>query len=262
MGIGEKIYTDSHITGFKEEIAKAAQQPDDQFFTWFNSAANRDAAFVRGQWDFALHIAAPLAPYLQKPEQKSVLEIGHGGGRILCAACRGFAKGFGVDIHDHNQLVRNELSQRGVNNVELLQADGHTLPLPDQSVDVIYSFVVLQHVQKIEIFQEYVQEAFRILTPGGLALLYFGRKCLVSQNRSASFTYWVDRAVELLLLRGGYQEKPARVNDINLIVSVPYARQVAQRAGFQVLDLVVSRKVVPDGARLYGSQHGLILRKS
>ena len=64
MGIGEKIYTDSHITGFKEEIAKAAQQPDDQFFTWFNSAANRDAAFVRGQWDFALHIAQAASLHL------------------------------------------------------------------------------------------------------------------------------------------------------------------------------------------------------
>jgi ubiquinone/menaquinone biosynthesis C-methylase UbiE len=261
MGIGEKIYTDSHITGFKEEIAKAAQQTDDRFFTWFNSAANTDAAFIRGQWDFALHIAAPLAPYLQKPEQKRVLEIGHGGGRILCAASRGFAKGFGVDIHDHNQLVHTELSRRGVHNVELLQGDGHTLPVPDQGVDVVYSFVVLQHVQKIKIFQEYVQEAFRILTPGGLALLYFGRKCFVSQNRSSPLAYWADRAAELLLLRGSYQEKAARINDINLIVSVPYARQVARQAGFQVLDLVVSRKIVPDGARLYGSQHGLVLHK-
>ena len=43
MGIGEKIYTNSHIQGFQEEIAKAAQQPEDTFFTWFNHAADKDA---------------------------------------------------------------------------------------------------------------------------------------------------------------------------------------------------------------------------
>ncbi len=130
-GIGKKIETRGHVTGFREEIAKARASSYDTFFTWFDFAESKDAAFVRGAWDFSIHVALPLAPYLEKTADKKVLDIGYGGGRMLAAAARHFGQAAGVDIHGESALVSEELAARGVRNCELFTTDGKTLPLPD-----------------------------------------------------------------------------------------------------------------------------------
>jgi tRNA G46 methylase TrmB len=98
MGLGKELETRGHVVGFKEEISKAAASTDDEFFTWFNSSKDKDAAFIRGSWDFMVHIALPSSKFLSTPEDKVALEIGHGGGRILAAASRHFQKVIGIDI--------------------------------------------------------------------------------------------------------------------------------------------------------------------
>ena len=175
MAIGPDIEQRGHITGFREEIGKAAATSPDAFFTWFDFAEGKDAAFRRGNWDFAHHIAGPLAPFIKKPENLEALEIGHGGGRLLAAASRYFRAVHGVDIHDQNERVLAEFAERGVRNANLRCADGSSLPLADASLDVVYSFIVLQHVERYEIFRRYLEETARVLKPGGLAVIYFGR---------------------------------------------------------------------------------------
>lgn len=260
MASGKDIETRGHIVGFREEIARAADTSEDVFFSWFNDARDKDVAFIRGAWDFSVHMAQPLAPYLSTPEDRIALEIGHGGARILAAASRHFGAVVGVDIHHNNALVESELNRRGIGNYQLLQSDGKTLPLADGSVDVVYSFIVLQHVETYEIFCGYLAETQRVLKPGGLAVLYFGRKSLLSLNRSSRWRYWVDRALERLLI-GKYRESAAKVNSTNLRVSLSHAKALARRRGFTVLRTLVSHKRVPDGTRLYGGQNGLVLRK-
>ncbi len=261
MNIGRKIETRNHIIGFREEINSVANQSKDAFFSWFNNADNTDAAFVRGQWDFIVHVGLPLAKYITKPETKVALEIGHGGGRILFAASKSFKKAIGVDIHNNNKLVEAELKSRGATNFELFRTDGSSIPVGDSMVDVVYSFIVLQHVEKIAIFREYLNETYRILKPNGIALLYFGRKYFLSSGRSSILFYLIDCCLERLLLRKGFKEFPAKVNCTNLIISPAYVKKLAVETRFRVLEKCVSHKNVPDGISLYGGQHGLILKK-
>ena len=261
MATGKEIEKRGHIVGFREEILKAAASSDDDFFIWFDSARDKDATFIRGSWDFIIHIALPASQFLSKPEDKVALEIGHGGGRILAAASRHFKNVIGIDIHDHNQIVESELSQRGIGNFRLIKTDGKELPLEDSSVDFVYSFIVLQHIEKYDIFKKYLNETNRVLKTNGIAVLYFGRKYLLSANRSSRFLYWIDRFAERILLPKGFQELPARVNETNLIVSLSYAKSLARRTGFEVLSQLVSHKKVPDGINLFGGQNGLVLRK-
>ncbi len=261
MPIGDKIEDRGHITGFREEIEKAAGRSADDFFTWFDAAADADASFIRGEWDFALHIANKIAPYVKEPEKKTILEIGYGGGRILAAAARSFGKAVGVDIHPNQALVDQELKKRGANNFQLFTADGTTLPCPDSSIDVVYTFIVLQHVERIAIWRAYFEETWRVLRPGGVAMLYFGRWAPFSLGRERPLAYWAERMGERFFLTKGYLEKPAHVNDTNLLVTVPYAKGYAKRLGFQVKSATVSRRRVPDGLAAYGSQHGLLLVK-
>ena len=261
MATGNKIEDRGHILGFREEIDSTARHSTNSFFTWFDNAEDADTAFIRGQWDFMVHIGLPLSPYISQPEKKIALEIGHGGGRILAAACRSFKKTIGIDIHDSNELVDRELRKRGVSNFNLLRVDGRNIPVEDHSVEIVYSFIVLQHVEKIVIFKNYLQETYRILRPGGVAILYFGRKYFFSKNRKSKILYWFDCFIEKLFLRNGFKEKTARVNETNLLVSSNFCRKFSNEIGFRVLEKVVSRKRVPDGMNLYGGQHGLILKK-
>lgn len=261
MATGKEIENRGHIVGFREEISRAAASSDDDFFTWFNSAKDKDTAFIRGSWDFIIHIALPASRFLSKPEDMTALEIGHGGGRILAAATRHFKDVIGSDIHDHNQKVENELKQRGIGNFRLIRTEGKELPLQNSSVDFVYSFIVFQHIEKYAIFKKYLGETNRVLKTNGIAILYFGRKSLLSANRSSRFLYWIDRFVEPILLPKGFRELSARVNETNLIVSLSHAKSLAREAGFEVLSTLVSHKKVPDGINLFGGQNGLVLRK-
>jgi SAM-dependent methyltransferase len=261
MATGEKIETRGHIVGFREEIDNASRRGKDAFFTWFDSAENADVAFVRGQWDFMVHIGLPLSKYVSNPENKIALEIGHGGGRILLAACRSFKKAIGIDIHNNNKLIEAELKSRGVSNFELFKTDGNAIPIEDSTVDVVYSFIVLQHVEKIDIFKRYLEETHRVLKCGGIAVLYFGRKCFYSLNSSSYCSYLIDCLLERLLLIRGFEELPAKVNCKNLIVSLRYAEKLAKKCGFLTLKKCVSHKKVLDGISLYGGQHGLVLKR-
>ncbi len=261
MATGEKVETRGHVVGFREEIDNVAHKGKDAFFTWFDSAKNADTAFLRGQWDFMVHIALPLSKYISSPEDKIALEIGHGGGRILLAACRSFKKTIGVDVHDNNKLVEEELKSRGVSNFELLKSDGSTIPVEDSAVDIVYSFIVLQHVEKIAVFKRYLEETHRVLKSGGIAVLYFGRKFFCRLNSNSRFSYSIDCLLERLLLRRGFEEIPAKVNFKNLVISLRYAEKLAKRCGFITLNRCVSHKKVPDGISLYGGQHGLVLKK-
>lgn len=250
-----------HIEGFREEIARAAGDSPESFFNWFDSSGGIDASFVRGEWDFALHFAPHFARHIRTPEEKTILEIGYGGGRILAAASRAFGRSIGVDIHDRQDLVADALRRRGIANFSLQASDGTRLPCPDGSVDAVYSFIVFQHLERIAIWNSYIRESHRVLKPGGVALLYFGRWAPLSLNRSRPWAYFAERLLEPVFLPGGFRELPAKVNDTNLLVSLSYARRQCRQAGFRIRKTLVSRKRVPDGLNLFGSQHGLLVEK-
>ena len=256
-----KIYPANQISDFRSQIDQAAGKSRDAFFTWFNEGAGADGSFVQGSWDFGIHIAYPLTVYIERPEELTCLELGHGGGRLLSAASRHFAKAVGVDIHDNNDLVLDELRQRGVRNVELHSSDGSSIPLADSGLDVVYSFIVLQHVEKIEVFKAYLRETYRVLRPGGFALLYFGRKVKWSINKKAQLLFRLDCLAENHWLPKGFMEIPAEVNHTNLLITRKFAKKLALGFGFRFLDYVVSYKSVPGGFGRYGGQHGILLSK-
>ncbi len=247
--------------GFRREIRLAAETSEDQFFSWFNHCEGKDAAFIRGTWDFIVHIAQPAAEFLSQPEKMTALEIGYGGGRILAAAGRSFGRVIGVDIHDHGALVARELQARGLSNFELLQSDGMVLPVKDDSIDAVYSFIVLQHVGAYACFENYFRQTWRVLKPQGIAVLYFGRKSRYSYNRTAYWRYLVDRVTESVRLPSGYEEFAAPINHTNLVVSMVQARRLARQIGFEVKRELVSRRNPPEGLARYGGQNGLVLRK-
>jgi arsenite methyltransferase len=99
---------------------------------------------------------------------ETVLDLGSGGGiDVLLSAQRvgPTGKAYGLDMTDEMLALANENKRKsGIANVEFLKGEIESIPLPDNSVDVIISNCVINlSADKDKV----LREAFRVLKPGG-----------------------------------------------------------------------------------------------
>jgi len=99
---------------------------------------------------------------------ETVLDLGSGGGiDVLLSAKRvgPTGKAYGLDMTDEMLALANENKRKaGAENVEFLKGEIESIPLPDNSVDVIISNCVINlSADKDRV----LREAFRVLKPGG-----------------------------------------------------------------------------------------------
>jgi arsenite methyltransferase len=104
----------------------------------------------------------------QLNEGETVLDLGSGGGiDVLLSAKRVGPSGkvYGLDMTDEMLALANENKRRaGVENVEFLRGEIESIPLPENSVDVVISNCVINlSADKARV----LREAFRVLKPGG-----------------------------------------------------------------------------------------------
>lgn len=109
----------------------------------------------------------PTALAELKPGE-TVLDLGSGGGiDVLLSARRVWpgGKAYGLDMTDEMLALANQnKAKAGVENVEFLKGEIESIPLPDNSVDVIISNCVINlSADKDRV----LREAFRVLKPGG-----------------------------------------------------------------------------------------------
>jgi arsenite methyltransferase len=99
---------------------------------------------------------------------ETVLDLGSGGGIDVLLSARRVGpdgKAYGLDMTDEMlSLARENQRKAGVKNVEFLKGEIESIPLPDNSVDVIISNCVINlSADKDSV----LREAFRVLKPGG-----------------------------------------------------------------------------------------------
>ena len=97
-----------------------------------------------------------------------VLDLGSGGGIDVLLSARRVGptgKAYGLDMTDEMLALANENRRKaGAENVEFLKGEIESIPLPDNSVDVIISNCVINlSADKDRV----LREAFRVLKPGG-----------------------------------------------------------------------------------------------
>ena len=108
-------------------------------------------------------------------QQRALVEIGAGIGRMTCAFTREFGTVIAADL-DQGFLERCYETVGRFGKIERLRtlevADGRTLDLPPNSVDVAFSYITLQHCNEDDAL-ELSSEAVRVVRPGGkIALNY------------------------------------------------------------------------------------------
>ena len=135
---------------------------------WFEANA--------GQWDAirSLHIAeseveAAIAQILGEAPIGQLIDIGTGTGRMLELFAARAHHALGIDRSSEMlRLARAKLSERGLANAELRQADLYALPLGDGAADVAILHHVLHFAQQPGAA---IAEAARVLSPGGRLLI-------------------------------------------------------------------------------------------
>jgi arsenite methyltransferase len=109
----------------------------------------------------------PTALAQLKPGE-TVLDLGSGGGIDVLLSARRVGpngKAYGLDMTDEMlELARDNQRKAGVQNVEFLKGEIESIPLPDNSIDVIISNCVINLSANKD---RVLGEAFRVLRPGG-----------------------------------------------------------------------------------------------
>ena len=112
--------------------------------------------------------ASRVAKNLPVKADAKVLEVGPGSGYYSVAVARRIPKGklTLLDIQPEMlELSGQKLKQAGLSNFTAQQANGKSLPFEDEAFDAIFMVTVFGEIEERDAF---VQEAARVLKPGGV----------------------------------------------------------------------------------------------
>ncbi|HEV2616624.1 MAG TPA: methyltransferase domain-containing protein [Candidatus Acidoferrales bacterium] len=147
---------------------------------------------------------------------KIMIDIGCGWGRWCIAAARsGFAP-IGMDVHVDALAAATRVSRQLGARADFICSDAEHLPFSSGSVDLVFSYSVLQHLDKSKV-RGVFQEISRILRPEGICLLQlpnaFGLLSIAQQLRrgfrqakSGTFEmrYWTHAKIRQALEQAGF----------------------------------------------------------
>jgi SAM-dependent methyltransferase len=145
---------------------------------WWNRAAQVDARwyiatasdpfFERGRRDTDELVAFCG---LQPSKDKTLLELGAGAGRMTHRFAELYGRVLALDVSEE-MLRLGRANLAGVGNVEWLLGSGGDLDvIPNGGVDDVFSYITLQHVPNPAAVLRYLEEAGRVLRPGGQGAL-------------------------------------------------------------------------------------------
>jgi ubiquinone/menaquinone biosynthesis C-methylase UbiE len=99
---------------------------------------------------------------------KSVLEFGCGSGENTVLLARRGAKVCALDISEALiRVAKKRLEVNGINKgVKLCVASAYQIPLPDESIDVVFGIAILHHLE----LERAAREVRRVLRKGGKAI--------------------------------------------------------------------------------------------
>jgi SAM-dependent methyltransferase len=127
-----------------------------------------DEFFASGEVEIAQVLE--LAKGLGFPKQhEQALDFGCGVGRLTRALAGHFREAVGVDISAEMIRLARELNE-GRNCRFELNVTPDLAAFESDSLDFVYSALVLQHLPRKELIRTYLGEFLRVLRPGGLAV--------------------------------------------------------------------------------------------
>lgn len=151
--------------------------------TW-NELASKDAKYYiyskkgvndcifksSGETDYQNHINGDsiIRSFIPYFSDCNILEIGCGIGRVTEFMAMNFRSVFAIDVSGKMIEQARKRMQR-FNNVNLFETDGNSFAVIDSdSIDLVFSYLVFQHVSVRESIENNFMESNRVLKRGGL----------------------------------------------------------------------------------------------
>jgi SAM-dependent methyltransferase len=186
----------------REERKHLYGQVYDELYSWLphhprhrlSQSSERKAAQVESQ-------LAMLRPFLNG--DLTVLEVGPGSCHTLRVVAGQVRRAIGVDV-----AVATTSREGFPSNLELLQFDGINIPLPLESVDLVYSMSVMEHLHPDDAVDQ-LRSIVRVLKPGGFYVLHTPHRYIGPTDVSK---YFDDIATGFHLKEWTWRELKAAMN--------------------------------------------------
>jgi len=205
---------------------------------------------IRRSNDWAGNTAAGLNP-------KSILDVGCGDGHLLAEYFKQTPDEY-CGVEGAPELMA-KAGQRGI-QVSCFDLNGRW-PYPDNKFDVVFSSQVIEHIHNTRLF---VEEIFRVLKPGGTAIVTSENLCSWLNCSALLLGY---TPFSLMQVCGKFYGNPLGLHYGELIeehlpvdhpafsgvaghiriLTVRQAREIFEHAGFEVNAHSVSLLPLPDG---------------
>jgi SAM-dependent methyltransferase len=188
-----------------------------------------------------------LFPYARPADGASIMEIGSGVGYIMEAMDKGarargitLGKIMGLDIAEH-MLERAKSRLSGNPIFSFMRYDGLHVPLPDRSLDLIYSVACLQHVPKPYVYNLFF-EIRRLLKSDGHAVVHLlGFKFLPKQEKLSP---WRDEIRQQIYKIEGHWHHFYSVEELQHVLQASSFKHIDIRDGESIWFLVRSDELV------------------
>jgi SAM-dependent methyltransferase/uncharacterized protein YbaR (Trm112 family) len=202
----------------------------------------------------------PIPAWPSSPgEGKILVDIGCGWGRWTVAAARAGFSPIGMDVHLDALSAAGRVSKQLGVTANYVCSGADSLPFQSASIDVVFSYSVLQHLEKTKVARAF-QEVSRVLKPDGVCLIQLpnssGLYNLVLQTRrgfraakvdSFEMRYWsrtdIRRAMQdaglqaLAFHPDGFFSQNPRLSDLDLLSPKGKMIVLVSHAGCKVAGL-------------------------
>lgn len=204
---------------------------------------NEEDFFKSGERDTARYLDPILGRYNFDPRDRRVLELGCGVGRMSFPLAGRFAEVNAVDI-SQEMISRAKINQEkfSIKNVVFRLGNGKDLRQFDtETIDLCFSFIVLQHIPDVEVIFEYIREMGRVLRVGGMAIFQINGYRHVRLPAGRYLSWGVRNSGRLRKV--GINSRPfVRIGTLNLMSGVPIKAEkvhsICQSSGVRVEETV------------------------
>lgn len=174
------------------------------------------------------------------------LEVGAGDCAMTFEVAKRVNKTYGVDV---SQTITNE--SKVPDNFELIISDGCSIPVPENSIDIIYSNQLMEHLHPDDAYEQ-LTNIYKALAPGGMYLCTTPSRLNGPHDISEKFDIvatgfhlkeYTNTELNTLFKKAGFSKVRAYVGARRKYILIPMFPLIMVEKILELLPLKLGRKI-------------------